>query len=266
MKTRLLVLSIAALCISAAPAVADPWKLPGAALQAVFDTRTLGPVVGVSSIDVDMDYIPDSLDSYWTHTAAGSVSSIIVELAAYDTTNTFGIYDSTDHTDFLQVFAGGHAAGASRTVYLGASGEIWLDIMYNPVFPFNLLPPDADFDSTWYGFYLDSTADPSIPPNEGIWYSDTSLNSDNSGAGYDHMFAYQGEGDSFDLPVPLSDGVIGPGYHYLCFEDLDGDVGADWDYTDMVVMVESVMVPVPAAIVLGMLGLGVVGLKLRKYA
>jgi len=72
-------------------------------------------------------------------------------------------------------------------------------------------------------------------------------------------------GWTIDLPSPWLDAIVGPAYHILAWEDLDARC-TDGDYTDMVVMVESVMVPVPGAILLGMLGLSVAGVKLRKYA
>jgi len=258
MKTKLLILSIAALCIFAGPARADVWAPPGVQLQTVFDTRTLSPTAGDSSIDVTTDYIPDLLDSYWSNTGGGSVATIVVELGDYENTNKFGIYDSQDEINFLQVFAGGNVAGHSRTIFVGDQGEIWLDTMYNP--DFTLRTPDADFASTVFGFYLDSTD--AAGSNDGVWYSDTLLNSDNS----DHMFSYQGQGDGFDMPSPVPNAVLGSSYYFLAWEDLNGN-GADWNYTDMVVLIESVQpVPVPAAVLLGMLGLSLAGLKLRKFA
>ena len=264
MKTKLIILSILALCISVAPAMADPWVGPGAALQTVLDDITLEPVAGDSSIDVTTDALSDAADSYWTNTAAGSVHTIVIEVAGYESTNKFGIFDMGDATNTLQIFAGGNVAGHSRTVFLGASGQIWLDTMFEAD-GFTIRTEDADFSSIWFGYYLDSTD--AAGTNDGVWYSDTSLNSDNSGNGYDHMFAYQGQGDKVNLPDPVPDGVIGSSYYFLAFEDLNGDVDSDWDYTDMVLLVESVRpIPVPGAVLLGILGLSAAGIKLRRFA
>ena len=50
--------------------------------------------------------------------------------------------------------------------------------------------------------------------------------------------------------------------YVIGFED-----GTDWDYQDLVVEITNCApVPVPAAVLLGILGLGVAGLKLRKFA
>ncbi len=95
----------------------------------------------------------------------------------------------------------------------------------------------------------------------GFWYSDTSLNGDDA----DHMYAYEGVGDTIQI------GGFAPGpwtsnEYILAWEDLDAEF-ADFDYDDMVVLVESVSpVPVPAAVLLGFLGLGAAGLKLRRFA
>jgi hypothetical protein len=183
---------------------------------------------------------------------------MVIELAGYAATNQFGVFDSTDATKFLMVFDGSAGPGLSRTVYVGDGGQIWLDTMYTGS---TLRTPDHVFNSTHFGFYLDSTG--AAGSNKGKWYSDTLLNSD----GYDHMFAYQGKGDKINMPSPVPDAQIGSSYYFLAFEDLDGAVNADWNYTDMVVLIESVQpVPVPAAVLLGFLGLGVAGLKLRRFA
>jgi len=254
MRRTMIVLSIAAAFVAVAPALAAPWAPPGDLLQAELDSRTLGPVAGQSSIDVTTDYLPDLLDSYWTNTGAGSVATLIVEVAGYSGGNAFGIYDSTDYTNKLEIFPGPASGGYTRTVYLGEGGELWLDTLYDNG---SIRTPDADFGSVWFGYYLDSSAG----DHGGIWYSDTSLNAD----GYDHMFAYAGQGDTFDMPWPFPDGKLGPEYHFLCWEDLDGRYkDVDWDYRDMVVLVESVMVPVPGAVLLGVLGLGAAGMRLRK--
>ena len=88
------------------------------------------------------------------------------------------------------------------------------------------------------------------------------------------MYAYQGTGDTVEIS-PWDPGDWTDNEYVLAFEDLvatwtnqDGSQGtSDWDYTDFVVMVESVNpVPVPGAVLLGILGLSAAGIKLRRFA
>ena len=106
-----------------------------------------------------------------------------------------------------------------------------------------------------FGYYLGDAAGP-------VFYSDTSLNGDTS----DHMLAYQGTGDTIQLPN-IAPGTWTANEYALAWEDVLFP-GADGDYNDMVLMVESVEpVPVPAAVWLFGSGLiGLVGIARRKKA
>jgi hypothetical protein len=267
MKTKLII-SILVLCITAVPVLAAPGGPPGAALQDVLDDITTAPVVGVSSVDVTADFVPDSLDSLWSIGGTGaSIQTIIIELAAFKDGNRFGIYDPTDATlaTKVELFAGAASAGAQQVVSIKADGSVELGIPG--------VDTGVDFSSNLFGWYLDSTQlpDPAGAPGfvnnpaGGIFYSQTPLNSD----GWDHMYAYASQGDTVQLPG-LSAGLWGLNEYVLAFEDLYGSIDgstSDWDYTDFVVMVESVNpVPVPGAVLLGILGLSAAGIKLRRFA
>ena len=116
----------------------------------------------------------------------------------------------------------------------------------------------VDFAGNSFGFYLDATVGNSNA--NAVFYSDSSLNADSS---FDHMYAYRGTStDTVQLPG-LAKGLWTDSEYIFAWEDLWN--GGDQDFTDFVVMVESI-VPVPGAVLLGILGLGVVGLKLRKHA
>jgi hypothetical protein len=262
MKIKLLIISIVLSLLSTSAIAATFGTDPGtAALETKLNSLTLSPNPGDTSIDVYNGEVPDAYDSYWDNTGSGMVSTFLFELANYAPTNTFGIYDPDyPYTNTLQIFSGTDTDGAVRTVYVGSGGEIWLDTYY-----VGKTPDMTIAGGPVYGFYLDATAG----TNGGFWYSDTGLNTDNM----DHMYAYQGQGDQMDLPDPWDDDtVIDDTYYILCWEDLkkadgSGTPISDRDYTDMAILVESIRpIPVPAAVILGILGMGVASLKLRKYA
>ena len=256
MKTKLIILSILVLCLSTAPAFAAPGGPPGGALQGVLNDIT-SPYPGTSSVDVTTDFVPDNLDTYWDITATGgSVSTVIIELAGFAENNLFGVYDSADHTNFVQIFGGAAVAGDQALLSITSAGDVYL----------NFGDTGVDFAGDEFGYYLDS----SFYGGGGNFYSDTSLNTDGpGGAGYDHMYAYQGKGDTVKIDI-WDEGTWTNNEYVVAFEDLYGGVdgsGADWDYTDFVVMVESVHpIPVPGAVLLGILGLSAAGIKLRRFA
>lgn len=272
MKTKLIILSIAALCLLAASAVADPYTIieTGAngedTLQDIFDKMTYG---GDSSVDVTYDAISDSLDSYWQTGATDMGSStIIIEIAGNADENELGIYAYGDTSTSLKLFDAmattGYKAGINYydvdmeflVTYYDASG-VQIGSQVNKVFGTNL-----------FGFYLSNEED------NLIFYSDSALNDD----GDNNMLAFQGVGDSVDVTYSLNtsgeaeqgkSSEWGPGEYILAWEDLPLPDNSDKepDYNDLVLMVESLIpVPVPGAVLLGILGLGVAGWKLRKYA
>lgn len=221
--------------------VSQAFGVPGVQLQNVIDGITTAPVAGSSSVNVATDYVPDSSDSYWEiGGSGGSVATVVIELGAYANGNTLGIYDRANPASKVQVFGGAATQGSQAILSILANGSVIL----------NFTDTGVDFAGNAFGLYLDSSAGAS----GGLFYSDTALNADQG----DHMFAYQGVGDTIQIP-PFSAGQWGPNEYILAFEDLDGSV-ADWNYTDMVVLVESVT-PVPdgGATIL-MVGMALLGL------
>jgi hypothetical protein len=262
---KLLLVFCLSLFLSAAPAMAAMFGPGGgASLQDVFDDITVNPATGDDPSDAfdswvtvtADDEIADDLDSYWAVAAGGNSSaSLIIEMAGYSASNKFGVYDKANPANKLQIFDGAADSAATATMTVFASGIFQLN--HNGAT--NVL-----FGGTTFGYYLDSP--------DGVFYSDTSLNPDSQ----DHMYAWQGNDSDWvsivDHENPLTSlapGVWEDNEYILAFEDLFGAglPSSDRDFTDFVVMVESVNpVPVPGAILLGMLGLGAVGIKLRKFA
>ena len=259
MIRRLLAAFCLCLLLGAAPAMAGMWATGpavygdgGVEVQNKFNSMTVNPL-GNSSVDVLNDAILDDLDSIWEIDGSGSaVSTIIMEAAGFRNSNKFGIYDPHNLNNRIEVFSGAGGPGDVHFVTMLATGQVLV----------NGVATGAPLTSVnHFGFYLDATV--GNGNSSAVFYSDTLHNAD----GVDHMYAYQGMAsnpDRIQIP-PYAAGYWTNNMYALAFEDLWG--GGDRDYSDFVVMMESVTpVPVPGAILLGMLGLSVAGMKLRRFA
>ena len=230
-----------AVALLQSPVQAATFNDGGAALQGVLDGITTAPVAGSSSVDVTTDDLSDSVDSYWGITATGlSGNTMIAELASFAPENKFGVFDPGNPGVMVDVFTGANVPGNQAMLSITAAGAVYVNGAFQ-----------ANFSGTSFGYYLDS----SFYANGGIWRSDTALNSDGS----DHMYAYQGKNIDQVAIFPWPAGTWTDSEYVLAFEDLTASA-SDWDFTDMVVMVESVETRVPEPGVLLLLGSGFVGL------
>jgi len=232
----------------------------GAALQGVFDGITLAPSSGSSSLNVNTDQMSDAADSFWLVTGSSStVSTIVMELSGFASGNRFGIFDFSNSGNRQELFAGSNVAGDSVTLSIKASGEVFINSVGTGNF----------FGSPAFGYYLDSSGLGNGTTQVGaLFFSDTSLNAD----GQDHMIAYQGQNiDTIVLPGN-SPSLWTDNQFALAFEDLSSPTAAnpsavsDGDFTDFVVMVESVPpIPEPTSLILCWAGLiGLVGFVGRR--
>ena len=175
--------------------------------------------------------------------SSGSVSTILLQIAAYAGKDTFGIFDPTNITNKLAIFTNGQT-GNSATLTVFTNGGYSINDGNNPQVIFGT--------TNEFGFYLTT-------PEGHTYYSMPSLN-ETGGTTYPngtpHMVTYQGDGKSSLKPFGNKPGGLWVSNEYIqAWEDLSWG-NSDLDYNDFVVMVESIR-PVPEPAVLGMFGLGV---------
>jgi hypothetical protein len=195
-----------------------------------------------SSVNVNTDQVePHGLWSIGG--TGGAFSQIIIEIAGFAASNSFGIYDPTTMTTF-QIYNGAASAQARRVISILDDGQI----------EYNLMPTSVYFTSNLFGFYLNTPV--------GTWYSEDSRNAD----GYQHMVGFAGQGDRIRpcLATTCSSSSTAAGTwleneYIFGWEDLPV-WSSDLDYNDFVILVESVSpVRVPEPTTMALLGIGLLG-------
>ncbi len=232
-------------------ATANAALVSGTSLQNGLNAITQGG----SFLDVNADQM--AYDEIWEITSSGgSINTLVFEFAGFANTTTFGIYDVNDITNRLEIFNGPDSSGSVQvTLNFGTPQFVSLDSS-------GAVTDIKVFSTTRFGYYLDSSAQ----SGGGLFYSEEALNSDVADAAHggtgDHMVAYAGgTGLQLDIFDTGSYAAFAAGEFILAWEDL-AFPSSDYDYSDMVVLVESVQVPEP--VTLGLLGLGLLGLGVAR--
>jgi hypothetical protein len=189
-------------------------------------------------------------------TSGGSINRLIFEFAGFENQAKFGIYDVKDTSNRSEIFGGSSCGTADTSCTPTLNFAVTTELSAN-----NFAVEgggSATFSSARFGYYIDS--------GDGIFYSQASKNTDVSGAAQnntsDHMIAFRGD-DSLRLDINGGTAyrTFGAGEYILAWEDLEFP-NSDYDYSDFVVLVESVLrvLPVPEPGTLALLGLGIAGL------
>jgi len=232
MKTKLFVLSIAALCLSAAPAMADltpVYQTSYGSSSSYGPEEDLAPGLPefpgnpggdepangvddyVTTDVLSSNYkswvrIDDDFDQFWMDINGG-----LTVTAKYTSSNLTLGYSANEHTGSPWVSLGLTTVGQTASINL------------------------ADGDCFIWGI-------------SGKW-SNEALNAGNA----DYFVTYR-------ITELLGGATPGQPTYVFGFED-----GTDYDYQDFVWEATNI-VPVPAAVLLGFLGLSAAGIKLRKFA
>ena len=191
-------------------------------LQGVFDS-----VLGNGALSATNDCLASSADTVWT--APGQVvATIIIEIAGFSGSNSFGIYDPSHPLQQATVFTGSDGMGATATVELVGNGTGYDVLVDNSL--------ATTFASNSFGYFLHT-------PQNNTFFSQPTLNTDTA----DHMYAYQGNGHVF-TGGPLIGTNFATSMYMLAFEDLLIPQG-DRDYQDFVAAVNYASpIPIPGGI------------------
>lgn len=191
------------------------------------------------NIDVVNDQSPYA--QFTNEGSGGALATFVIELTGSAATNEFGIYDTVNPTIRARIFAGANGAGNQALVSFMANGDVKVNgtVVASgfSASPFN------------FGFYIDVNA------TGNTYYTEDDLNP----SGGAQALVYQGN-DQTHIQIPgYAEGVFSSNEFIIAFEDLLF-ANSDADFDDLVVLVESITpIPAPGALLLGVMGVGLVG-------